>query len=354
MNKKKNHNWQIWIDTGGTFTDCLALDPTGKLHRAKVLSSSALRGTIKEVICPQKLCVNVKWSVPVNFVRGFQFSLLDTNHPEVRVEKYDPSPSIIELCKPLPDGISSGTAFEVRSSEEAPLLSARLVTSTPMGSPLPRMAMRLATTRGTNALLERRGASIVLFITKGFGDLLQIGNQQRPDLFALDIRKPEPLYKAVVEVSERIAADGTILESLQLDKLADKVTRLVRVGIRVAAIAFMHSYVNPEHERRLAEYLLKNGFHHVSCSSDLAPFIKILPRAETAVVDAYLSPVIDDYLDRVQTPLKSHEYHHSWDLSGAVEDAQFAFLVGLKIANQDQLPQWVPGDEFEKVRTQAQ
>ena len=85
MNKVSNPGWQIWIDTGGTFTDCLALDRTGKLHREKVLSSSALRGSIEEVITPRKFCVNVKWSTPENFISGFRFCLLETDHPEVQV-----------------------------------------------------------------------------------------------------------------------------------------------------------------------------------------------------------------------------------------------------------------------------
>jgi len=200
FDKKKDLGWQVWVDTGGTFTDCLALDPAGKLHRMKVLSSSALRGTIEETKGPREIRVEVKWSVPADFIKGFEFVLLDINHPKVSVEKYNPSLSVIKLNKSPAGAIPAGTAFEVRCSEEAPVLAVRLVTGTPMGHPLPEIAMRLATTRGTNALLQRRGAPIAFFITRGFGDILRIGNQQRPELFALDIRslsrfiKPWPKF----------------------------------------------------------------------------------------------------------------------------------------------------------------
>lgn len=137
MDIRKNLNWQIWVDTGGTFTDCLALDPSGKLHKAKVLSSSALRGTIENIISPNKFRVIVKWSTPVDFIRGFQFCLLETDHPETWVTHYNPSASTIELDNPLSCEIPPNTSFEVRSPEEAPELAARLVTGTSIDSSLP-------------------------------------------------------------------------------------------------------------------------------------------------------------------------------------------------------------------------
>jgi 5-oxoprolinase (ATP-hydrolysing) len=296
--------WNIWIDTGGTFTDCVALDELGLMHRAKVLSSGALRGSITEILCPGKLRAELSWTAPAGFIDGFQFALLDNPQESTRVTSFDPVEAVIGLDRPLP--ASAGAAFEVRSPEEAPVLAARLVTATPLARPLPEMSMRLATTRGTNALLERRGAPTALFVTEGFGDLLLIGDQQRPDLFALDIRKPDPLYHSVVEVHERVAADGTVIKPLSAGDVEERADRLLRAGVRCAAVALVNSYANPTHENFLAEQLLALGFHYVSCSSQLAPFIKVLPRAQTAVVNAYLSPVIDGYLSRVAKPLLSH------------------------------------------------
>ena len=315
--------WQISIDTGGTFTDCLAKDPQGNLHRAKVLSTSALRGMIAENIERQQLRIAEKWGVPSDFVQGFRFSLLDKTHPEVLVVEYDAGKKILMLNKPLNFDLQPNTPFEVCSTEEAPILAARIVTKTLPNAKLPDIRMRLATTRGTNALLERKGVSTALFITRGFGDLLRIGTQQRPDIFALEIIKPEPLYEVVVEVDERLNSDGSVLRPLTLNSLNAEVEALVKKGIRVAAVALMHSYQNPQHELELADFLEERGFEHVSRSAKLAPFIKIVLRAETAVIDAYLSPVIKDYLNKVNTSLNNGRLHVMTSAGGLVSSANF-------------------------------
>ncbi len=203
------------------------------------------------------------------------------------------------------------------------MLAARLVTGTPAGEPLPPLAMRLATTRGTNALLERRGAPTALFITAGFGDLLEIGTQQRPELFALRVEKRAPLYAEVVEVPERLAANGTTLRPLDADALAPAAERLLRSGVRVAAVALMHSFRDPAHEHAVRDLLLRAGFDAVSCSSDLAPFIRLLPRAETAVVDAYLGPVLHGYLRGVQGALGGGRLHVMTSAGGLARPEDF-------------------------------
>ncbi|MCH7546791.1 MAG: hydantoinase B/oxoprolinase family protein [Planctomycetes bacterium] len=291
--------WNIWIDTGGTFTDCLARDPSGLLHRAKVLSTGAMRGRLVEGLEGSRLKVDVNWEACDDFIRGFEFRVLGGDHSTLKVTHFDATDSIIELNGDLAGGDISDRSFEVTSNEPAPILAARLVTGTPAGSPLPGLSMRLGTTRGTNALLERRGAKLALFITKGFGDLLLIGDQQRPDLFALDIIKPEPLYEEVIEVVGRLAADGSVIEPLDLDDVEKHARALVERGITVAAVTLMHSYRNPAHEIAVAEVLERVGFTHVSGSAELSPLIRILHRAETTVVDAYLDPLITSYLDDV-------------------------------------------------------
>jgi 5-oxoprolinase (ATP-hydrolysing) len=301
--------WETWIDTGGTFTDCIATDDRGAVGRAKVLSSSAIRGSVETVLSPRRLVIRTAYAVPGDFYRGFRFSLLSCDHDPATVVSFDPDALQIELDGDVPPGEWRGHSFELRSPEEAPILAARLVTGTPAGRPLPSMAVRLATTRGTNALLERRGAPTAFFITEGFGDLLKIGDQQRPDLFALDIRKPEPLYDTVVEVDERIDAAGLELRPVDLESVACRAAELVKRGVTSAAVTLLHSYVNPSHEREVADTLRAEGFSHVTCSFDVAPFIKVLPRAQTTVVNAYLSPVIDDYLRAVAEPLGESRMH---------------------------------------------
>jgi 5-oxoprolinase (ATP-hydrolysing) len=314
--------WHIWIDTGGTFTDCLALDPAGSLRRAKVLSSSALRAVVAEVESTDTVRIAEDWGAAPGVVDGLELRALSADGDGVRIASYDPTSGRLRLERGM-DGLRPGAAVEVRSPEEAPVLAARLVTGTAFGAALPPLAMRLATTRGTNALLERRGAATALFITRGFGDLLRIGTQQRPDLFALDVRKPEPLYAAAVEVGERRAADGSVLVPLDVDAARAAAERIASTGIRSAAVALAHAFRDPAHERALAEALHAAGFEHVSISSSLAPFIGLLARAETAVVDAYLGPVIGGYLDGVRRELGDGRLHVMTSAGGLVRPEDF-------------------------------
>jgi len=315
--------WQIWIDTGGTFTDCLARDPRGRLHRAKVLSSSALRATVERALAPDALRIREEWNAPQGLVDGFEVRLLGLRHPLAHVTTYDIKTHTVYLDRPLPDLPPAGTTMELASPDEAPILAAKLVTRTPFGGRLPPLAMRLATTRGTNALLERRGGRVALFITRGFGDLLRIGTQQRPDLFALRVTTREPLYECVVEVDERLAADGSVLRALVPATLAEAASRCAAEGIDAAAVALMHAYRNPAHERAVEGALRDAGFRHVSLSSELAPLIKLLPRAETAVVDATLSPVIRDYLQAVGAALHGGLLHVTTSAGGLVRPEEF-------------------------------
>jgi 5-oxoprolinase (ATP-hydrolysing) len=309
--------WQVWVDTGGTFTDCAALAPDGRLHRAKVLSSSAVRGTLWPAPAG-RVRFDAGWQPPPDFYRGARLRVL--GGPQVPVLA---SSAAGELVLGADLAVATGDAGEVAFDEAAPVLAARWVTRTPAASPLPPIAMRLATTRGTNALLERRGAPLALFVTAGFGDLLAIGNQQRDELFALEPRRPEPLYLETLEVEERLAADGTVLRSLALDSLVAAADALLAGGIDCAAVALLHSYRNPEPERRLAAFLRRRGWRHVSVSSALAARPQILPRAQTAVVNAYLAPVVEDYLNAVQGALGDGSLHVMTSAGGLIGAAEF-------------------------------
>ncbi|MGH9750141.1 MAG: hydantoinase/oxoprolinase N-terminal domain-containing protein, partial [Candidatus Polarisedimenticolia bacterium] len=290
------------MDTGGTFTDAVGIDLSGGVHRAKILSSAALRGTVVRALSRDRLEIGPGADLPEGFLEGFTFRLLGQSRgPNERtVRRHGPGSGTIEIAPPFSAPPSPGTAFEAGSDEEAPILAARLLTRTPLRAPLPPIALRLATTLGTNALLERRGAPAALFITRGFGDLLEIGTQQRPELFALDIRRPRPLHAAVVEVRERLTADGSVLRPLDESALVDEAATLVNRGLRVAAVALLHADRNPRHEERVEAILRAAGFEQVSRSSDLSPFVRLLPRATTAVADAYLSPIVRGYLQRVR------------------------------------------------------
>jgi len=318
-----NGSWRLWADTGGTFTDCLAVDPEGRLHRAKVLSTSALRGRIAERVGPAALRLEMAWHVPRDFFRGFTFRRLPDEPSPRTATGWDPETGVLYLDGPLAGADPAGSACELRSPEEAPVLAARLVTGTPPGSPLPEIAVRLATTRGTNALLERKGAATVLFITRGFADLLRIGTQQRPELFALAIEKPEPLYREVVEVPERLAADGSVVVPLDVEALRPEAERVLAGGCACAAVALLHSFRNPRHEEDLGDFLRGLGFRHVALSAGLAPLIKLVPRAETAVVDAYLSPILEEYLSGVAGAVPRGSLHVMTSAGGLVRAGAF-------------------------------
>ncbi len=159
--------------------------------------------------------------------------------------------------------------------------------------------LRMGTTVATNALLEREGSPTLYVTTRGFGDALRIGYQDRPDIFALDIRLPEPAYERVLEVDERVGADGAVVRPLDEEGARRGLEEARRAGLDAVAIAFMHGYAYPEHERRVAELARAAGFSQVSVSHETSPLMKLVGRGETTVVDAYLSPILRRYVDGV-------------------------------------------------------
>ncbi|MBN1174319.1 MAG: hydantoinase B/oxoprolinase family protein [Micromonosporaceae bacterium] len=164
--------------------------------------------------------------------------------------------------------------------------------------------VRMGTTIATNALLERAGERTVLLITRGFGDALRIGYQNRPRIFDRHIVLPEMLYERVIEVDERVAADGTVLREPEVEQAAGELRRVLADGVRAVAVVCMHSYMHPEHERRLGELAREIGFAQVSCSGEVSPLMRLVPRGDTCVVDAYLSPVIREYVGSVGRQLE--------------------------------------------------
>ena len=163
--------------------------------------------------------------------------------------------------------------------------------------------VRMGTTVATNALLERKGDRVVFVTTQGFQDVLRIGYQARPEIFALDIRLPELLYERVIEARERVAADGEVLQPLDEERVRSELQAAFDDGIRSAAVAFLHGYRFAEHERRVGAICAELGFTQVSLSHAVSPLIKLVARGDTTVVDAYLSPILRRYVDRVAAEL---------------------------------------------------
>ncbi|GGC07327.1 hydantoinase B/oxoprolinase family protein [Dyadobacter sediminis] len=298
--KPNNHPaWKIWIDTGGTFTDCIAVDPTGNKTRIKVLSSSCLRGRIIRKTAPGKYEFEASWNFDNDLLAGYFFKInaIDISS---KVKVFDHSRKILTLDDDL--FIPENADFEISTGEEAPVLAARLLTKTPLNAALPDMEMRLGTTKGTNALLERKGAKTLLIVTKGFKDLLYIGNQQRPSLFQLNIPEPSLLYDTVIEADERLDAAGNVVIPFRSDHcdLPEN-----NKNFQSVAISLLHSYQNDAHEKELATQLAANGSKYVSASSALFPFSHYLRRTQTAVVNAYLDPILDQYLNNIKKALQT-------------------------------------------------
>ncbi|TGS11943.1 5-oxoprolinase [Mesorhizobium sp. M2E.F.Ca.ET.209.01.1.1] len=159
--------------------------------------------------------------------------------------------------------------------------------------------VKMGTTVATNALLERKGDRVLLLISKGFRDALRIAYQARPDIFAKEIILPEQLYERVIEVDERVRADGGVERLLDIAACRPAIEQAKADGIEAVAIVFMHAWKYPDHEKAVAKVCRKIGFSQISVSHEVSPLIKLVGRGDTTVVDAYLSPILSRYVQRV-------------------------------------------------------
>ncbi len=187
---------------------------------------------------------------------------------------------------------------------DAALQGIREFLDVPTSDPIPYEqinVVKMGTTVATNALLERKGEPTVLAISTGLSDILEIGHQARPKTFALNIKKAPLLYTKVVEIPERIKFDGSIDTPLDLDASTTELKKQYDAGYRAIAIVLMHAYLYPKHEQALAKIALDIGYEQISISSEVSPLTKIVPRGETTVVDAYLTPILKKYVDHIES-----------------------------------------------------
>lgn len=222
--------WDFWIDRGGTFTDIVARDPDGVLHRSKLLSEN-----------PEQYA-----DAALHGIRGFL-------------------------------GLGA----------EEPIPAGRVA------------SVKMGTTVATNALLERKGEPVVLVTTAGLGDQLRLAYQNRPRLFDRHIVLPEMLYRRVIEARERVRADGTVEVPLEEGHLVEEMAAAREAGLSSCAVVFAHGYRYPSHEARAGELAREAGFSQVSVSHEVSPLMKMVSRGDTTVVDAYLTPILRRYIDRV-------------------------------------------------------
>ena len=183
--------------------------------------------------------------------------------------------------------------------------------------------VKMGTTVATNALLERKGARTLLCISKGLRDQLRIGYQTRPDIFAIHIDQPEPLYGRVYEVPERVLADGTVDYPLDEEALAVQLLEARALGYDSVAVVLMHGYKYPQHEQRIGELAAQLGFTQISLSHRISPLIKLVPRGDTTVADAYLSPVVRHYVNQLTRALPAAELQFMQSNGGLTAAAGF-------------------------------
>ncbi len=188
------------------------------------------------------------------------------------------------------------------SYPDAAVEAMRRILGAAPGAPFPAdrvEAIKMGTTVATNALLERAGAKTLFVTTQGFADSVLIGDQARPDLFALTIVRPAPLYAGVIEADERLDAQGGVVRPLDRAALTERLQAAVAEGYQSCAIAFLHADLNPAHELAAGEIAQAAGFPFVALSHEVSPLPRFIPRAETTIADAYLTPVLQSYVQRV-------------------------------------------------------
>jgi 5-oxoprolinase (ATP-hydrolysing) len=315
---------EFWFDVGGTFTDCFALASDGTLRRHKLLSSGVTKGVIVD---------HGDWSItdparvgdPADFWVGYRLRVLDLHGVPFRediVRTFDRTTGEFTFDEPEARNFK-GLSYELSSGEESVVVAVRYFLGLQLTDPIPPVSVRLGTTRGTNALLTRRGARTAFVTTRGFADVLRIGYQNRPRLFDLRIVKPEPLFAEVLEVDERVAVDGTVLHEPDEAALRRDLAALRERGIVSLAVCLLHAYCFTAHEELIGRIAAEVGFTDVSLSHRVAPLAKIVPRGDTTVVDAYLNPVLRDYVNNVRSALGNGKLRIMTSAGGLVAAEQF-------------------------------
>lgn len=289
-----------WIDVGGTFTDCLLRIVGQRQVRGKTLSSGRVPLSLKVGSSGRLSAPELEADCDGFWEGACLIGYSDSGEKSFEREITGFSQGG-RLWIHHQDDIhwNQLKRFEILPPCEAPVLAIRRLLQVPFGSSLPPLSVRMGTTRGTNALLTRGGAQTALLVTDPFADLLTIGDQTRPDLFALEIQQSPCLAEMTLTISERLASDGSILKPLDVEHARSQLKRARSAGCDSLAISLLHGYRNAENEERLEHIAQEFGFQHISLSSRVAPAIEYVARSQTTVVDAYLSPVVGEYLARV-------------------------------------------------------
>lgn len=318
--------WEFWIDVGGTFTDCIFRRPDGSISTLKVLSSGITKGVIEETSGTDRIVDGARQAEPDGFWQDYTVRFLDDTGRSVhtaKIRKSQQGNGLLAVEQLLPPHVVSGMRYELDGGEEAPILAIRCAMNLSRDEVIPPVSVRLGTTRGTNALLTRTGARTAFVTTKGFRDVLLIGNQDRPRLFDLAIQKPEPLFEKTVEIDERMDAEGDVLTVPDRSEIRTALKELYDSGVESVAICLLHAFANSEHELIVESVAREVGFNEISTSSRLSPLIRIVSRGDTTVMDAYLNPILRDYVDRLRKSLGDCKLRMMTSAGGLVDADHF-------------------------------
>ncbi|MGB5219667.1 MAG: hydantoinase/oxoprolinase family protein, partial [Polyangiales bacterium] len=212
---------------------------------------------------------------------------------------------------------------KVLSSDLAPITGIRALLGLQADDPIPPADVRMGTTLATNALLERAGCPCVLVANEGLGDLGIIGDQTRPDLFALAIEKPPPLPQSVIEIAARTGADGAVLRPLDPEGLREALRQARDAGVMSVAVSLIHAYRDGALEQRVGDLARELGFAHISLSHEISHELGLLGRTDTAAANAYLTPLLTDYMEQLERDLGAGRLRMMQSNGGLVDAAGF-------------------------------
>lgn len=306
MSKSRHTDqWSIWADTGGTFTDIIALSPKSETLRLKILSSSSIRG---KIIAYDSQSITFESQLKLPQIKDFwigcraQFSQSNSQETWPIIGSQDNR----VFFSSLPSNITAST-LDIQSPDAPPVLAARILTQIPHGSHLPSIKFGIATTLGTNALLENKLPPVTLIINKGLEDLLAIGSQQRDDLFSLQPSRKSVLPQYTIGIPGRLNHQGVEIETIDQKQIHTLLDSHPETKGTQAYICLLHSHINPEHENLVAEWLDLGGFREIYKSSEVHCFQNLRERCETGVIQASLAPILGEYLDSISKSGERHE-----------------------------------------------
>ena len=272
--------WYFWIDRGGTFTDIVAQPPSSFAPSlSEVLPQDVAR--FGELLYIKLLSESSEYSDAALEGIARLMRLVKNKNAGKRKNPYQKNP-----YQEIP---WQKTPWQKNSYQEIPWQEIH--------------SLKMGTTIATNALLERKGEPTLFLTAKGFKDLLVIGYQNRPHIFARNIKRAPPLYSAVVEIDARIDAQGRSVKKLDATEVTASLQAAFKRGLRSLAIALPHAYLYPRDEKRVAKIARAIGYKQISVSHEVAPLIKLVSRADTTVLDAYLSPVLRGYVNKLEAAL---------------------------------------------------